>query len=585
MNTKRQRVLICDPIHPDGVAMLRQRATVDIAEKALSEEELIERIGAYQGVVVRSRTKIPASVIAAAHGLQVIARAGAGLDSIDVDAAQSHGIEVVNAPNANTLAVAEHTFGLILALARKIVQADRGLKEGRWEKSKLLGTGLAGKTLGIIGFGRIGRQVAKRAKAFDMQVLVNQPRLTPELALEFGVEKVDLTDLLRQSDFVTLHVPMRPENVGLIGEEELALMKPTAYLINTARGGIVEESALLHALEENRIAGAGLDVFQGEPHVMPELVQHPKVVATPHIAASTEDAQRQAAITVAEQVLAVLDRTGSSETLSLKVVPIESVVPHESHDPKRVDELAARLQDDGFLVNPPVVAAWGSQYVVLDGATRLTAFKKLGYPHIIVQQVDLRNSEVQLHTWYHAVRGGTPDDLVQLLQSVPHLHVRETDVSQLQKAMLEKDVLGYLLTSDGRGFLLEAAELDESNDWLQVLNDMVAAYTHWGHVSRTLTTDVSALSAQFADFNGVFVFPQFTPEQVLEMAGQGRTMPAGITRFVIPGRVLRLNAPLQKLASQEPLAAKSAWLDRFVQQKLHFRKVRYYQEPVVILDE
>ena len=584
MENSRPNVLICDPIHPAGVELLRQKANVDVAEKALSEEELIQRIGNYHAVIVRSRTHITANVIHNAHHLRVIARAGAGLDTIDVDAAQSHGIEVVNAPGANTLAVAEHTFGLMLALARKIVQADQSLKAGRWEKSKLLGTGLAGKTLGIIGFGRIGRQVARRAKAFDMQVVVNQPRLTPELALELGVEKVDLPELLERADFVTLHVPMRPANVGLIGEEELSMMKPSAYLINTARGGIVDEDALLHALEEGRIAGAGLDVFQGEPHVKPELVRHPRVVATPHIGASTEDAQRKAALTVAEQVLAILERTGSSETLSLKVVPIQDVIPHESIDPKRVAGLAARLQDDGYLVNPPVVAKWGQQYVVLDGATRLTAFKQMGFPHIIVQLVDFHHNEVQLHTWYHAVRGGAPQELLDVLAQVPGLKMTSMPVESLERALQEGHGLAYLLTRDGQGYLLEKAE-DAEGDWIDVLNQLVDAYTHWGHVDRTLTTDVAALKAQYPDFVGLVVFPQFSPDQVLEIAGRGHTMPAGITRFVIPGRVLRLNAPLQKLASPEPLAAKSAWLDRFVQQKLSHRRVRYYQEPVILLDE
>lgn len=582
---EQPKVLICDPIHPDGVALLRQRAHVDICEEALSEEELQARIGAYEAVIVRSRTKLPARVIANGYQLKAIARAGAGLDSIDVHAAHANGIEIINAPDANTIAVAEHTFALLLNLARHIREADASLKAGRWEKSKLLGTGLVGKTLGIVGFGRIGRQVAHRAHAFGMEVLVNQPRMTPELALELGVENVELPDLLRRADFITLHVPLRQGNVGLIGPAELALMKPSAYFINTARGGIVDEEALLAALEEGRLAGAGLDVFEGEPNVMPELVRHPRVLATPHIAASTEDAQRKAALYVAQHVLELLDRKGVSETLSLRIAPVESVIPHEAFDPRRVASLAERIEADGLLVNPPIVTEWGEIYVVLDGATRLSAFRLLNYPHIIVQVVDPDESAVQLHTWYHAVSNGRADELYELVADVPGLEMSPADAGEVQAALREHRAVAALLLDDGRSFRLQADSSGQHGDWLDVLNRLVSRYTEWGVVARTLQTEPAALRAQYTDFAGLFLFPQFHPETVLDVAAGGRSMPAGITRFVIPGRILRLNAPLERLRADEPLAAKSSWLDQFVHEKLAYRKVRYYQEPVVLLDE
>lgn len=579
----RPRVLICDPIHDDGVGLLREQAEVDIRTD-LSRSELEQVIGGYDAVVVRSATKLPASVINAGHRLRVIGRAGSGLDGIDVSAARVQGIEVVNCPNANTLAVAEHTMGLLLALSRRIPAADRSMKAGRWEKSKLMGLDLAGKTLGIIGFGRIGRQVAQRAQAFDMRVIVNQPRLTPELALEWGVEQRDLPDLLREADFVTIHVPIRPETEGLIGAEELALMKPSAYLINTARGGVVDEGALLTALDEGRLAGAALDVFVSEPNVDSQLAGHPKVIATPHIAASTEDAQRRAGVTVAQNLLEVLKRQRTADTLALQVVPLERVVPHEAFDPKRVSDLAARLEEEGRLVNPPVVAEWGSLYIVLDGATRTTALKHLGYPHTIVQIVPPDERSVQLHTWYHAIVGESVEGLLATLGEVPGLVLAQTPTDHIQEAMTARQALGYLLTADRRGFLLERDE-DADGDWLDVLNATVDRYTNWGTVSRTLSTDLGALKAQYPALVGVVVFPQFTPQQVLSMASNGRVMPAGITRFVIPGRVLRLNADLAPLRNDEPLAAKSAWLDHLLQEKLARRRVRYYQEPVVLLDE
>ncbi|HBY99309.1 MAG: hypothetical protein M5U01_31060 [Ardenticatenaceae bacterium] len=584
MNPGSLNVLIADPVHEDGVALLRQHATVDI-RPGLSRSELEQIIGNYDALIVRGTTKVPASVINYGHRLRVIARAGAGLDNIDVSAARVQGVEVVNSPDANTIAVAEHTLALMLALARRLIAADQSMKAGRWEKSQSMGSDLSGRTLGIIGFGRIGRQVAKRAQAFGMRVIVNQPRLTPELALEWGVEQRDLPDLLRESDFVTLHVPMRPETEGLIGANELALMKPTAYLINTARGGVVDEPALLTALEEGRLAGAGLDVFEHEPNVDSALAGHPKVVATPHIGASTEDAQRAAALSVVEQVLAVLRRQRASETLALKIVPLEKVVPHEAFDPRRVADLAARLEEEGRLVNPPVVAEWGDHYVVLDGATRTTALKQLNFPHTIVQVVSPEEDEgVQLHTWYHAISGGEVSSLLKTLQHVPGLKLTAVPVDHIQEAMRARNALAYLLTADNRGFLLEVAP-DAEGDWLDVLNATVNCYTGWGRVERTLVTDRDVLRAQYPEMVALVVFPQFTPESVLRIATEGRVMPAGITRFVIPGRVLRLNAPLQRLRADEPLGAKSAWLDHLVQEKLARRRVRYYQEPVVLLDE
>lgn len=304
-DTPRPRVLICDPIADAGIVMLQEWATVD-TRPGLSAAELSQIIGDYDGIIVRSATKVRQSVLEKATRLKVIGRAGSGLDNIDTAVASARGITVVNSPDANTLAVAEHTLALMLALARRLPRADWGLKAGRWEKKAFMGTGLAGKILGIVGFGRIGREVAVRARAFDMKILSNQRRFTPELGLAEGVTAVDLLDLLRAADFVTLHVPHTPETAGMIGAEQLALMKPTAFLINTARGGLIDEEALLDALENGRLAGAALDVFASEPAIDSKLAQHERVIATPHIAASTVDAQISAAVTVAEKIAEIL---------------------------------------------------------------------------------------------------------------------------------------------------------------------------------------------------------------------------------------------------------------------------------------
>jgi phosphoglycerate dehydrogenase-like enzyme len=577
------RVLICDPIHPEGVAYLRGYCCVDEHRgPALTPAELEARIGAYQGIVVAGRTQLPAPVIQRGERLRVIARAGATLENIDVSAALEQGITVVNSPDPDTLAVAEHTWALMLGLARQVAPADRLFKLGDWSGAAWPPTGLAGKTLGIIGYGAIGRQVAKRARAFDMRVLVYQNRLTPELALSPEIPQVELADLMAEADVVSIHLPQHPANEGLIGAAALARMKPTAFLINTARSGIVDEAALLAALQAGRLAGAGLDVALGDAN--PALVRHPRVLAAPLRTPGAKDAQRQAALTVCEQVVAVLRQQRSAHNLRLQVVPLDEIVPHEAFNDARVADLAARLVADGRLINPPVAAPSNGKYIILDGATRLTAFKHLGYPHIILQVVDVEREPVQLHTWYHAVRGSGPAALVERLASVPGLALEPARLSDLVALPLTPGSLGYLAAADGQGYRL-AARPTPGYDWLDVLNRMVDAYSRWGRVERTLTTDIEMLAHQYPDFAGLVVFPQFTPQLILDLADLGRTVPAGITRFIIPGRILRLNAPLEMLSADEPLAVKRSWLDNLVRERLSYRHVRYYEEPVVLLDE
>jgi len=231
--TEKPRVIICDPIADIGIDMLKEHCRVDI-KIGISEEDLIRMIPDYHAALVRSATKFPARVIEAASRLKVIGRADAGLDTIDVAAAKAQGIAVVNSPNANAVAVAEHTFALIFSLVRHLPRANAGLKNNKWEKKSLMGTGLAGKTLGLVGFGRIARQVASRAIAFGMKVHVSQRRATPEKNAGLGVETVDLNTLFSTSDFISLHIPGLPENTNFVDMKLLSLMKPTAYIINTA---------------------------------------------------------------------------------------------------------------------------------------------------------------------------------------------------------------------------------------------------------------------------------------------------------------------------------------------------------------
>lgn len=593
-DSSRPRVLVCDPLHPDAITLLRKHAHVDTIESpALEQSELEERIQTYHAVINRSRTPIPEAVIRKGTHLRAIVRAGSGLDNIDVAVAESLGITVGNCPGINSTAVAEHTLALMLGIARHIRAAGQSMLAGEWAKNKFMGSELQGKTLGIIGFGNIGRQVASRAMAFDMRILVNQNRLTPELASEWRVENVDLYELLAAADFVSLHVPLRSTNRGLIGKKELDAMKPTAYLINTSRGGIVDEAALLNALNEGTIAGAALDVFENEPNVNQALAQHPSVLATPHIGASTLDAQRNVGMEAARQVIAAIKKPSSAEALSLRLVSLEQVFPHEAYHGLRVDRLTDTLEQDDHLANPPLVAELPNDqgYVVLDGATRTTAFKKLNYPHMIVQVVDMQR-DVQLYSWYHAVldtlNNGGAEGLVATLNKIPNLQIIEKPVAQLNDALHDNGSIAYLITSQKKGYLLrvdQSTSGSNDEDWLDLLNQVVDTYGKWGDVERTLEQRVDNLKAMYADFSALFVFPTFTPDIVLTLANQGRLLPAGITRFVIPGRILRLNAPLEKLRSDEPLSIKQDWLDTFIDEKLNGRSIRFYEEPVILLDE
>ncbi len=298
-------VLVCDPIAEEGLAVLEGRArVVDVCE--LGHGQLRDAVGEADALIVRSGTRVDAELIGAASRLRVIARAGVGVDNIDVDAATRRGIAVVNTPTGNTIAAAEHTIAMMLALSRRIPAADAALKSGRWAKSEATGRQLFRKTLGIVGLGKIGAEVAKRARAFDMSVLAHDPYVPDDVAAELGAEPVPLQDLLGRSDVVSLHAALTEESRHMIGAEELALMRPGALLVNCARGSLVDEEALVAALREGRLGGAALDVFETEPRPDPELVGLPNVVATPHVAASTHEAQALVAREAADQVLEVL---------------------------------------------------------------------------------------------------------------------------------------------------------------------------------------------------------------------------------------------------------------------------------------
>jgi D-3-phosphoglycerate dehydrogenase len=319
----KPKILVADNIAKEGVAALRLEADVDVKLK-MKPEELIAIIGDYDALAVRSETKVTADIIGAGKKLQVIGRAGIGVDNIDVEAATRCGIVVVNAPAGNSVSTAEHTMALLLSLARHIPQACARLRAGEWKKEGFTGIELRNKTLGIVGLGRVGSEVARMAKGLEMKLVVYDPFVSTERASNMGVELVSLEDLLKRADFITVHVPLTSATKGLIGKKELATVKPTVRFINAARGGVIDEEALFHAIEEGKVAGAAIDVFTKEPTTDNILLKSEKIVVTPHLAASTAEAQTNVAVDVAEQILTVLRGQSARYAVNMPLVSPET---------------------------------------------------------------------------------------------------------------------------------------------------------------------------------------------------------------------------------------------------------------------
>ena len=322
MTDGRFKILVSDPIASEGIELLKNHADVDV-KIGLTSHELKGIIKAYDALIVRSETRVSAEIIEAGERLQVVGRAGVGVDNIDLDAATDHGVAVVNAPTGNLLAAAEHTVALMLALARNVPQAGQSLKSGKWERGKFVGVELRNKTLGIIGLGKVGTELARRLHGFDMRLTAYDPFISPEYARNLGIELVSLERLIAESDFITIHTPLNENTYHLIGKKEFSSMRQGVRIINVARGGLIDEDALLEALDGGIVAGVALDVFATEPPGDSPLIKHPKAIVTPHLGASTLEAQRDVAIEVAEQVLAALRGEPASNTVNAPVIPPE----------------------------------------------------------------------------------------------------------------------------------------------------------------------------------------------------------------------------------------------------------------------
>lgn len=318
------KILVSDPLSEVGLQKLLEADDVQVDQKTgLSEAELINIIPEYDALLVRSQTKVTPAIMEAATNLKAIGRAGVGVDNINIPAATNQGIVVINAPDGNTISTAEHTFAMIMSLARRIPHAYYSMMNGEWDRKSFVGVELNQKVLGVVGLGRIGAEVAKRAKAFNMKVVAYDPFLTEDRAKKLGITPATIDELVRQADFITVHTPLTKETKYIISSKEFAKMKDGVRIINCARGGIIEEKALYEAILSGKVAGAALDVYEVEPPVDNPLVKLPQVIVTPHLGASTVEAQENVAIDVSEEILHVLRNEPFKNAVNLPSIPAD----------------------------------------------------------------------------------------------------------------------------------------------------------------------------------------------------------------------------------------------------------------------
>lgn len=411
------KVLVSDPIAKEGIELLQKHFDVDV-KIGMEKDELIRIIGDYDALAVRSETKVTADVLEAAKNLKIIGRAGVGVDNIDVPVATQKGILVVNSPAGNTIAAAELTMAMILALARNIPQGHASLRAGEWKRSKFVGTELYGKTLGVFGLGKIGTTVAKRAQSFEMNIIGYDPFVSEEYARKLGIELVSFEDLLKKSDYLTLHIPATKDTKGSIGADQIAMMKPGVRIINVARGGIVDEAALCKAVEEGRVAGIAFDVYEKEPPPADNpLLKLDKAITTPHLGASTEEAQINVSVDVAEQIVDVLNGKPARSAVNMPALSADvlaAVAPYITLA-ERIGAMASQLADGA--INSIEISYCGDLSTMETGPVGRAVLKGLLQP-ILMESVNLVNAPVIAEERGIRItesRSAAPEDYTSLL--------------------------------------------------------------------------------------------------------------------------------------------------------------------------
>jgi L-serine kinase (ATP) / ParB family transcriptional regulator, heme-responsive regulator len=565
VSSSQYRVLITVPFHKAGLQLLASQAAIDYRPK-MPTSDVQEIICNYQAWIAAGESHGVANIIAGVNQLKVVGISGRIPHNIDVDEARKRGIEIVRVFDRFTLAGAEQAMRLILTLAH-----DDG------------GDGLAGKGLGIISIGNVWTEVARRAWAFSMNVFVHKPDLKmANLRLGYGTRSSTLERMFRKADYICLVPPRGGGGLPLITINELNLCRPTSYLINIGDPSSVDLPALRDALDARKLAGAGLALppnWEGEWPIAP----HPRIRVIHMQETHRDDKERERALALAEKVIDKLRRpnSGTSE-LSLRVVATEDVQPHEFFNPDRVDRLAKFLQTADYLAHPPVVVEWEKKYVVLDGATRTQAFRKLGYPSIVVQVVSPQDGNLELRAWHHAVTGIESETLMECLSKNDSYYLKEVDPGDMQQQLDLGDAVAAVDIPDGDNYLVCPREEIDSID---AMNALVADYTKIGRIVRTLHTNSAIVQEDEEDIAGLVIFPNLTLASVLRAASIGQLLPAGITRFVIPGRVLRIVADMDVLRSDRTISEKNDYLKDLIDSRMANKRVRYYQEPVLLLDD
>lgn len=460
------KVLVSDPIAKDGIELLQQHFDVDV-KVGMEKSELVKIIGKYDALAVRSETKVTADVLEAAKNLKIIGRAGVGVDNIDVPVATQKGIIVVNSPAGNTIAAAELTMAMMLSLSRNIPQGHNSLRSGEWKRSKFVGNELYGKTLGVLGLGKIGTAVAKRAQSFEMNVIGCDPFVSEDYTRKLGIELVGFEELLSRSDYITLHVPATKDTKGSIGAKQIAMMKPGVRIVNVARGGIVDEAALCKAVEEGKVAGIAFDVYEQEPPPADNpLLKLDKAITTPHLGASTEEAQVNVAIDVAEQIVDVLNGKPARSAVNMPALSAEVLA---AVDPymilgDRIGAMAAQLADGA--VSSIEIAYCGELSSLETGPVGRSVLKGLLRP-ILMESVNLVNAPIIAESRGIRItesRSPAPEDYTSLLS----IKVQTDKGSQAIEGTLfgKKDIRvvridGYDIDIVPEGFMLVSTHTDK----------------------------------------------------------------------------------------------------------------------------
>lgn len=527
----RPTILVCTPLDDASSTHLEKHCTI-LSHPDIGDEQLAALLPNVDGLIIDGKTYLSASLLERGSRLRVIGCTSPLLDRIDTQTAQEFGIDIITIPNPHAVATAEHIITIILQLNATHNPGDI----------------LAGKTLGLVGFGQTARQLAHRARAFGLRIIVNQPRLTPSLAREWDIEQCDLVDLLEQSDFISLHLPSHSDPI--VTADLIRHIRPSAIVINVGSPHNIDQDALSQH-EVVAVVQNDTSIHASAPHSHRELI---------------------------DRVLATIMKKRPAETFSLDILPTNGVRPHELFDQKRVDRLKQGLDEAGTLRNPPIVTEWHGRHIILDGATRFTALKQTDTPHIAVQIVD----EYELQTWYHAIESDEPlAMLFAHLDQLDGVSLRPLIPDQWHTAFTDPHTICYFLDRDN---VATAVTVNDPANKLKTLTETVTAYTAWGVVERTLITDPNRLAGLFPNFVGVAIFPQLTADAVFSAAVEDDLLPAGLTRFVIPHRILNLNIPLPLLMSAEPHATKRAWLNRYIAEKQSNSRIRYYQEPIILID-